>query len=149
MAEKKGMLQEFKEFAMKGNVIDLAVGMIIGSAFGTITSSLVNDIIMPLVSMLIGGIDFTEWKWVLKEAVIEDGEVVKAAVSVNFGTFISTIINFIILAFAIFLMVKAINSARAKAEKKEEEKPAEPPAPPEPSAEEKLLTEIRDLLKKE
>ena len=80
---------------------------------------------------------------------IEDGEVVKAAVSVNFGTFISTIINFIILAFAIFLMVKAINSARAKAEKKEEEKPAEPPAPPEPSAEEKLLTEIRDLLKKE
>ena len=147
--KKPSWLGEFKAFAMRGNVIDLAVGMIIGSAFGKITNSLVNDIIMPGVSMLMGGINFSDWKFVLKEAVIENGEEIAAAVSINYGTLISTIIDFIILAFAIFCMVKAINKLHEKAKKKEEEAPAEEPAPPAPSAEETLLTEIRDLLKKD
>ena len=152
-----GFFAEFKAFAMRGNVIDLAVGMIIGSSFGKITNSLVNDVIMPAVSMLLGGINFSEWKIVLKEAVTEvaaDGTLteIAPAISVNYGTLLSTIIDFIILAFAIFCMVKAINTMRTKAEalkKKEEEEAAEeePETPPEPSAEEKLLTEIRDLLK--
>ena len=148
MSEKrKGFLAEFKAFAMRGNVIDLAVGMIIGSAFGKITSSLVNDIIMPAVGMLLGGVNFSDWKIVLKQAVIENGEEVAAAVSINYGTFLSTILDFIILAFAIFCMVKAINSLHDKAKKQEEAAPEAPPAPPEPTAEEKLLAEIRDLLK--
>ena len=131
---------------MRGNVIDLAVGVVIGGAFGAITTSLVNDIIMPLISMLTGGIDFTAWKWVLKEAVFnEAGEEVAAAVSVNYGSLISVILNFIIIAFAIFCVVKALNKARELTEKKKEEEA--PAAPPEPSVEEKLLTEIRDLLK--
>ena len=136
-------LKEFKEFALKGNVMDMAVGVIIGGAFGKITTSLVNDIIMPAVSMLTGGINFSDWKWVLKEAVVESGEEIAAAVSINYGTLLSTILDFIILAFAVFCMVKGIN----KLHRKKEEAPAAPPAPPEPSAEEKLLTEIRDLLK--
>ena len=141
----KKFLEEFKAFAMRGNVIDMAVGVVIGGAFGGITTSLVNDIIMPLISMLTGGLDFTAWKWVLKEAVLnEAGEEVAAAVSVNYGNLISVIVNFIIIAFAIFCVVKALNKARELTEKKQEEAPA---APPEPSAEEKLLTEIRDLLK--
>ena len=141
----KKFLEEFKAFAMRGNVIDMAVGVVIGGAFGGITTSIVNDIIMPLISMLTGGLDFTAWKWVLKEAVVnEAGEEVAAAVSVNYGNLISVIVNFIIIAFAIFCVVKALNKAREMTEKKKEEEPA---APPEPSAEEKLLTEIRDLLK--
>lgn len=143
----KGFFAEFKAFAMRGNVIDLAVGMIIGSAFGKITNSLVNDVIMPAVSMLLGGVNFSDWKIVLKEAVIENGEEIAAAVSINYGTLISTILDFIILAFAIFCMVKAINTLHEKARKKEQEAPAEPAAPPEPTKEELLLTEIRDLLK--
>lgn len=139
----KKFLEEFKAFAMRGNVVDLAVGMIIGSAFGKITSSLVNDVIMPAISMLLGGIDFTDWKVTLKEAVLDEtGAEVAAAISINYGTLISTIIDFIILAFAIFCMVKAINKLHRK-----KEEPAEEPAPAEPTAEEKLLTEIRDLLK--
>ena len=141
----KKFMEEFKAFAMRGNVIDMAVGVVIGGAFGGITTSIVNDIIMPLISMLTGGLDFTAWKWVLKEAVVnEAGEEVAAAVSVNYGNLISVIVNFIIIAFAIFCVVKALNKAREMTEKKKEEEPA---APPEPSAEEKLLTEIRDLLK--
>ena len=141
----KKFLEEFKAFAMRGNVIDMAVGVVIGGAFGGITTSIVNDIIMPLISMITGGLDFTAWKWVLKEAVVnEAGEEVAAAVSVNYGNLISVIVNFIIIAFAIFCVVKALNKAREMTEKKKEEEPA---APPEPSAEEKLLTEIRDLLK--
>lgn len=141
----KKFLEEFKSFAMRGNVIDMAVGVVIGGAFGGITTSIVNDIIMPLISMITGGLDFTAWKWVLKEAVLnEAGEEVAAAVSVNYGNLISVIVNFIIIAFAIFCVVKALNKARELTEKKKEEEPA---APPEPSAEEKLLTEIRDLLK--
>ena len=145
--KRKGFLAEFKAFAMRGNVIDLAVGMIIGSAFGKITSSLVNDVIMPAVSMLMGGINFSDWKIILKEATVDAAGNEIAAVSINYGTLISTIIDFIILAFAIFCMVKAINSLHDKAKKKEDPIPGAPPAPPEPSAEEKLLTEIRDLLK--
>jgi large conductance mechanosensitive channel len=136
----KGFFTEFKEFAMRGNVVDLAVGVVIGGAFGKITSSVVNDIIMPLISMITGGIDFSQWKIVLKEAVVENGEEIAAAVSVNYGTLISTILDFIIIAFAVFCMIKALNSFHRKKEEA-------PPAPPEPSAEEKLLTEIRDLLK--
>ena len=131
----KKFLEEFKAFAMRGNVLDMAVGVVIGGAFGKITTSLVNDIIMPLISMLTGGIDFSSWKWVLKAA---EGDA--AEVAVNFGSFVAVVLDFIIIAFAVFCMVKAIN----KFHKKQEEAPA---APPEPSAEEKLLTEIRDLLK--
>ena len=140
----KKFLNEFKQFAMRGNVIDLAVGVVIGGAFGKITTSLVNDIIMPFISMLTGGIDFSDWKWVLKEAVLDEaGTEVAAAVSVNFGNLVAVILDFIIIAFAIFCMIKALN----KLQRKKEEAPAAPPAPPEPSAEEKLLTEIRDLLR--
>ena len=131
----KKFLEEFKAFAMRGYVLDMAVGVVIGGAFGKITTSLVNDIIMPLISMLTGGIDFSSWKWVLKAA---EGDA--ADVAVNFGSFVAVVLDFIIIAFAVFCMVKAIN----KFHKKKEEAPA---APPEPSAEEKLLTEIRDLLK--
>ena len=139
----KKFFEEFKQFAMRGNVIDLAVGVVVGGAFGKITSSLVNDIIMPAVSMLTGGVNFSDWKIVLKQAVVENGEEIAAAVSINYGTLISTIIDFIILALAVFCMVKGINALH----RKKEEAPAAPPAPPEPSAEEKLLTEIRDLLR--
>ena len=131
----KKFFAEFKAFAMRGNVLDMAVGVVIGGAFGKITTSLVNDIIMPLISMLTGGIDFSSWKWVLKAA---EGDA--AEVAVNFGSFSAVVLDFIIIAFAVFCMVKAIN----KFHKKKEEAPAAPPAP---SAEEKLLTEIRDLLK--
>ena len=142
----KKFFEEFKTFAMRGNVIDMAVGVVIGGAFGKITTSIVNDIIMPLISMLTGGIDFSEWKWVLKEAVLDaEGAVATAEVAVNFGNTIAVILDFIIIAFAIFCMIKAMN----KMHRKEEEAPAAPPAPPEPSAEEKLLTEIRDLLKEQ
>ena len=130
----KKFLEEFKAFAMRGNVLDMAVGVVIGGAFGKITTSLVNDIIMPLISILTGGIDFSSWNWVLKAA---QGD---AEVAVNFGNFIAVVLDFIIIALAIFCMLKAIN----KLHKKKEEAPA---APPEPSAEEKLLAEIRDLLK--
>ena len=131
----KKFLEEFKAFAMRGNVLDMAVGVVIGGAFGKITTSLVNDIIMPLISMLTGGINFSSWKWVLKAAQGDAAEV-----AVNFGNFIAVVLDFIIIALAIFCMLKAIN----KLHKKKEEAPA---APPEPSAEEKLLAEIRDLLK--
>ena len=151
----KKFFEEFKKFAMRGNVIDLAVGVVIGGAFGKITTSIVNDIIMPVVGMLTGGIAFEEWKIVLKEAVLDaEGAVQTAEVAITYGNTIAIILDFIIVAFAVFCMVKAINGLHAKAEelkKKEEEEAAAaeatPPAPPEPSAEEKLLTEIRDLLK--
>ena len=137
-------LDEFKTFAMRGNVVDLSVGVVMGGAFGKITTSVVNDIIMPAVSMLTGGVSFTDWKLVLKEAVMAaDGVTVEVAeVAINYGNLISTIMDFVIIAFAVFCMVKFINGLH----KKKEEEPA-PPADPEPTAEEKLLTEIRDLLK--
>lgn len=133
-----GFITEFKTFIARGNVMDMAVGVIIGGAFGKISTSLVNDIIMPVISILIGGISFDDWKIVLKAATA-DAE----AVSVNYGTFLATILDFLIIAFAVFCLIKAIN----KLHRKKEEAPAAPPAPPEPSAEEKLLAEIRDLLK--
>ena len=148
----KKFFEEFKAFAMRGNVIDLAVGVVIGGAFGKITTSIVNDIIMPVIGVLTGGLNFGDWKIVLKQAVLEAGEVVTPEVAITFGNTIAVIVDFIIIAFAVFCMVKTINAMHAKAEalkKKEEEVAAEEPAaPPEPSAEEKLLTEIRDLLKK-
>lgn len=126
------MLQEFKTFAMRGNVVDLAVGLVIGAAFGKIVTSFVNDVLMPPIGMLLGGVDFSSFKVTLKEAV---GEV--PAVTVNYGLFIQTVVDFVIVAFAIFLVVKAMNSMK----KKEAAAPAAPPA------DVQLLTEIRDLLK--
>ena len=141
----KKFFEEFKTFAMRGNVIDLAVGVVIGGAFGKITTSIVNDIIMPVISILTGGISFEDWKFVLKEAVLAaDGTVEAAEVAITYGNTIAIILDFIVIAFAVFCIVKAINSLHRK-----KEEPAPEPAPepePEPSAEEKLLTEIRDLL---
>lgn len=131
------MMQEFKAFAMRGNVMDMAVGIVIGGAFGKIVTSLVGDIIMPVVGLLTGGIDFSKMKWVLKPADNSDPANKIAEVAVSYGTFINTIITFIIIAFAIFMMIKFMN----RVHKKKEEAPA---APPEDVA---LLTEIRDLLK--
>ena len=130
------MLQEFKAFAMRGNVVDMAVGIIIGGAFGKIVSSFVSDVIMPQIGMILGGTDFSNLSFVLKEAS-DDVE----AVTLNYGMFLNTVIDFIIIAFAIFMAIKVMN----KMKRKEEEKPS---APPEPPADVKLLTEIRDLLKK-
>ena len=130
------MMSEFKDFAMRGNVVDMAVGIIIGAAFGKIVSSFVSDVIMPPLGVLIGGVDFTNLAITIQEA----SEGVEA-VTIKYGQFIQTVFDFIIVAFAIFIAIKAMNSLK----KKEEEAPA---APPEPSTEEKLLTEIRDLLKK-
>ena len=142
----KKFFDEFKKFAMRGNVIDLAVGVVIGGAFGKITTSIVNDIIMPLISMITGGINFNDWKWVLKEAVLAaDGSVEVAEVAVNYGNTIAIILDFIIIAFAVFCMVKALNNLHKKKEAPAPE-PAPEPEPPAPTTEE-LLAEIRDLLK--
>lgn len=130
------LLKEFKTFAMRGNVVDMAVGIIIGGAFGKIVSSLVNDVIMPPIGVLIGGVDFKDLSMTIKEA---EGDI--AAVTINYGNFIQNIFDFIIVAFAIFMVIKGMNSMK----KKEEDAPAAPPAP---SKEEQLLAEIRDLLKK-
>lgn len=142
------MLEEFKKFALKGNVLDMAVGIIIGAAFGTIVTSLVNDVIMPPIGLLLGGLDFSQLHLVLQqgdpagpyatlEAATEAG-----AVTLNWGSFVNHVLSFLIVAWAVFLVVKGFNRLRT-----EEAKPEEPAAVPEPSAEEKLLAEIRDLLK--
>ncbi len=133
-------LNEFKAFAMRGNVLDMAIGIIIGGAFGKIVSSLVSDVIMPPIGLLVGGVNFTEWKINLHQAVIEAGQVIKPAVTLNIGTFLQTVFDFIIIAFSVFLMVKAVNRFNQKKE-------AAPAPPAEPSKEEALLTEIRDILK--
>ena len=136
------MLKEFKDFISKGNVLDLAVGLIMATYFGAIIKSLVNDIIMPPVGKMLDGVDFNELKYVISEAVMNaEGEVETAEVAVNYGAFINTIITFILVAFCVFTVVKAYNNMK----KKEEEAPATPPAP---SNQEVLLGEIRDLLKK-
>lgn len=132
------LMKEFKEFAVKGNVMDMAVGIIVGAAFGKIVSSFVGDVVMPPIGVMLGGVNFTDLAVILKEAVGE-----QAAVTLNYGKFLQTIIDFLIVAGAVFVAVKTINSLK----KKEEEAPAEPEAEPEPSKEELLLTEIRDLLK--
>lgn len=135
-----GMIAEFKKFALKGNVIDLAVGVVIGAAFGKIVTSLVEDIIMPPIGLAVGGMDFSEYKITLREAA--DGV---EAVTLNWGNFVNQLVNFLIIAFAIFMVIKAINRASELAKKKEEAKPAEPPPPPEDVV---LLREIRDALTK-
>lgn len=145
----KGFMGEFKAFIARGNVLDMAVGVIIGGAFGKISTSLVNDVIMPLISVLTGGVDFSNWKIVLKAAVAgADGAIdASTEIAIRYGAFLATILDFLIIAFAVFLMLKAINGFHDKLKKAEEEAPAKEPAPPELSNEEKLLTEIRDLLK--
>ena len=157
--KKPSWWEEFKTFAIKGNAMALAVGTIIGGAFSTITKSLTNDLIMPIVNIFLGGADFSEAKialprmpWVepTYETVVnaEGIEVVQEVRNyLTYGNFLSAVINFLILAFVVFLLVKGLNKLTEIGKKKEEEKPAEPPAPPAPSAEEVLLTEIRDLLK--
>ncbi|MBQ9508419.1 MAG: large-conductance mechanosensitive channel protein MscL [Bacteroidales bacterium] len=141
-----GFFKEFKEFAMKGNVMDMAIGVIIGGAFGKIVTSLVNDLLMPLIGALIGNVDFTTLSATLRPAVMNGEEVVKEAVTLNYGNFIQTTVDFLIVAFCIFLVIKLINKASNMMKKPEEEAPAAP-AEPEPTKEEVLLTEIRDLLK--
>ncbi len=140
----KEILQEFKQFAMRGNVVDMAVGIIIGGAFGKIVSSLVSDVIMPGVGLLVGGVNFTDLKITLKDAVMNGEEVVSPAVAINYGNFLQVTFDFIIIAFAVFMLVKGVNALS----KKKEEKPAAPATPPAPPADIQLLTEIRDLLKK-
>ena len=130
------MLQEFKTFAMRGNVVDLAVGIVVGGAFGKIVSSFVADVIMPPIGLIIGGVNFTNLTITIKEAAGD-----AAAVTINYGNFIQTLFDFLIIAFAIFMVIKGMNSLT----KKKEEAPAEPPAP---TREEMLLTEIRDALQK-
>lgn len=133
------MISEFKDFAMRGNVVDMAVGIVIGAAFGKIVSSFVSDVLMPPIGLLMGGVDFRDLAFVLKDAVGET-----AAVSIRYGSFIQTVIDFVIIAFAIFMVIKAMNAA-----KKPEAAPEPEPAPePAPSAEQVLLGEIRDLLKR-
>ena len=138
-----GFISEFKEFASKGNVMDLAVGIIIGAAFGKIVTSFVNDILMPPIGIVIGGVDFKELKLVLKEGIMENGKVVTEAVSLNYGNFIQTIIDFLIIAFAIFMMIRVLN--KLKRPKVEAAVAAEVVA--KLTHEEELLTEIRDLLR--
>jgi large conductance mechanosensitive channel len=130
------LLKEFKDFAMRGNVVDMAVGIIIGAAFGKIVSSLVTDIIMPPIGLLLGGIDFNSFMITIRAATATT-----PAVAIRYGTFVNIVVDFVIVAFVLFMIIKGMNSVRRK-------KAAEPPAPPKPSAEEVLLSEIRDLLKK-
>ncbi len=141
----KKFFKEFREFINKGNVLGLAVGVIIGGAFSTITTSLTNDVIMPIVSIFLGGVDFSSMT--LKLPTFYKVAADAAPNTLNYGNFISAVINFIILALVVFCIMKAFNTAADKARKKKEETPPAPPAPPAPSAEEKLLTEIRDLMK--
>jgi len=140
-----GMLSEFRQFAMRGNVVDLAVGVIIGGAFGKIVSSFVADVLMPPIGALLGGTDFTGLKIILKDKVMQADKVVTQDVTLNYGNFIQVTIDFLIIAFSIFMMIKLMNSMN----KKDVPAPAAPAPPPEPSNEEKLLTEIRDLLKRQ
>ena len=137
-----GMLGEFKEFAMRGNVIDLAVGVVIGGAFGKIVSALVDSVIMPPIGLLIGGVDFSKWAITLKEASVDAAGQAVPAVAIGIGDFINTLIQFVIVAFAIFMVIKAINAMH----KKEAHAPEEPAAP---TPDQALLTEIRDLLKQQ
>lgn len=139
------MVDEFKAFAMRGNVVDMAVGIIIGGAFGKIVSSVVSDVIMPPIGLLMGGVSFTDLKIILKDPILDAaGQVTTAAVSINYGNFLQVTVDFLIIAFAIFMMIKAMNSMKKK---EEAPAPVEAPAPPPPTKEELLLGEIRDILK--
>jgi len=140
-----GFMKEFKEFALKGNVIDLAVGVVIGAAFNKIVNSLVTDVILPPIGKLIGGVEFKDLKYVIQDAVLDaKGKEITAAVSVNYGNFIQTVFEFIIIAFSVFIVIKIMNRAMSFRKKQEAEAPV---APPVPSNQEVLLGEIRDLLK--
>ena len=143
------LFKEFKEFIARGNVMDMAIGVIIATAFGKITTSLVNDVFMPFISWIFGTRDMTALNLIVRPEVLDaEGNVVQAAITIGFGTFVATIIDFILVAIVVFLVVKALNTAKKLGEKKKaEEAAANPPAPPAPSKEELLLTEIRDLLK--
>ena len=150
----KGFIDEFKAFITKGNVIDMAVGVIIATAFGKITTSLVNDVVMPAIGYFIGASDLSKYNIVLQPEVLnEAGEVVTPPVAIGIGTFLSTIVDFLLVALVVFIFLKVLLGTKAKMEalrkKEEEEAAAEEEAPAEPSAEEKLLTEIRDLLKEQ
>ncbi len=137
------LIDEFKQFAMKGNVVDMAVGIIIGGAFGKIVSSFVADVIMPPIGLLIGGVNFTDLRITLKQEILDAaGTVVNPAVTLNYGNFVQVVFDFLIIAFAIFSMIKFMNNLKKKPE------PAAPATPPPPPADVQLLTEIRDLLKK-
>lgn len=142
------MLKEFKEFAIKGNALDMAVGIIIGAAFGTIVQSLVRDVLMPPIGLILGGVDFTDLFLTISQGTTPGPYATLAAaqeagaVTINYGVFVNAVISFVIVAFAVFLVVRSFNRLKRKEEGREE-----PPAPPEPSPEEKLLAEIRDLLK--
>jgi large conductance mechanosensitive channel len=143
------MIKEFREFAMRGNVVDMAVGIIIGAAFGTIVKSLVDDVIMPPIGLLLGNVDFTDLFLVLKEGVAGAGPYASlaaakqaGAVTINYGAFFNTVISFVIVAFAVFMLIRAMNKATQQLKMEQEQAAA-----PEPSAEETLLAEIRDILK--
>lgn len=143
-----GLLKEFKDFAMRGNVVDMAVGVIIGGAFGKIVASLVSDLLMPIISGLVGGINVTDLKWTIVQEYpsLLDADKMMPAVTLNYGNFLQVLFDFIIIAFSIFLFMKGINKL-TQLNKKQEEVPAPEPEPPAPTKEETLLTEIRDLLK--
>ena len=152
MSKKPGWIEEFKAFAVKGNAMNMAVGVIVGAAFQSIIKSLTDDVIMPVIAIFMGGVDFSEMKLTLprlfgEAPVDEAGNAI--ANTLNYGNFLSAIINFLILALVVFWMVKMLNKLAEIGKKKEKDAPAEEPAPPEPTAEEKLLTEIRDLLKEQ
>jgi len=134
------MWQEFKKFALRGNVVDMAVGVIVGGAFGKIVASLVNDVVMPILGLLVGRVDLTSLKLVLRQANDTTAEL-----ALTYGVFLQNVLDFLIISFSIFMAIRMINKVR----RKEEEAPPAPEAPPEPSTEEKLLTEIRDLLKQQ
>lgn len=137
-----GLLKEFREFAVRGNVIDMAVGIIIGAAFGEIVNTLVKDVMMPPIGMLMSGVDFSQLSLQIQDATFENGKEIRPAVDIRYGVFLNSLIRFVIVAFAVFLLVKGVNQLRRQIEK-----PAATAAPPEPPAEVKLLGEIRDLLK--
>ncbi len=139
----KKFLSEFKEFAMRGNVVDMAVGVIIGAAFGKIVTSLVNDIIMPFIGMLTGGVNFSDHKWVIQQSVTNGEEIVTPEVAITWGAFVQTVFDFLIIAFCIFVAIKFINKLKKQPEP--EPAPAEPAGP----TQEELLAEIRDLLKQD
>ena len=145
---KTTFFSDFKAFISRGNVLDMDVGVIIANAFGKITTSLVNDVVMPLIGLLIGDIDLSKWNIVVREAQLAaDGSVLKEAVTVGIGTLLTVIIDFLLVALVVFILIRNLGRAKVRLSKKEEEKPAEPAPEPEPSKEELLLAEIRDLLK--
>lgn len=139
------LMKDFKDFAMRGNVLDMAVGVVIGAAFGKIVSSLVNDLIMPLVGVATGGINFTDYKLVIQQAVMDGEAVIKPEVTLNWGAWVQTVVDFLIVAFCIFIMIRFISKLKKKKELEVESEAATAPEP-EPTKEEILLTEIRDIL---